>query len=43
MLNTNEVVRGAERMLRRLIGEDIELVTLLAPALDPVLADQRNQ
>jgi two-component system cell cycle sensor histidine kinase/response regulator CckA len=28
-----------EKMIRRLIGEDVELVVLLAPELDPVLVD----
>jgi PAS domain S-box-containing protein len=38
-IDLNEVVRDAERMLRRLIGEDIELVTTLAPRLGAVMAD----
>lgn len=37
-LDLNEVVRGLETMLRRVLGEDIEIVTDLAD-LDPVLAD----
>ena len=35
----NDLVRGAERMLRRLIGEDIELTLALSPHLDPCLLD----
>jgi two-component system cell cycle sensor histidine kinase/response regulator CckA len=33
------VVKGAEKLLERLIGEDIELVVVLDPALDRVKAD----
>ena len=35
----DEVVAGAGKMLKRLIGEDIELVTALAPDLGAVKAD----
>jgi len=35
----NDIVRGLEAMLRSLVGEDIELVCDLDPALVPVLAD----
>jgi len=35
----DEVVAGAGKMLKRLIGEDIELVTVLAPDLGAVKAD----
>ena len=35
----NGIVSDAERMLRRLIGEDIELVTRLTPGLGQVMAD----
>ena len=38
-INLNGVVADVERMLQRLIGEDIELVTRLAPHLGPVMAD----
>jgi signal transduction histidine kinase len=36
----NEVVSSTENLLRRLIGERIELVTILAPDLRTVLADE---
>ncbi len=39
VLDLNAVVVGLEKMLRRLIGEDIELVTQAAPALGRVKAD----
>jgi CheY-like chemotaxis protein len=44
-LDLNALISGAERMLQRLIGEDILLETDLGPALDPVEADpgQMNQ
>jgi PAS domain S-box-containing protein len=44
-LNLNNVVRDAERMLQRLIREDIELVSKLDPLLETVMADanQFNQ
>ncbi len=35
----NALVLNLDRMLRRLIGEDVELVTLLAPSVWPVAAD----
>jgi two-component system cell cycle sensor histidine kinase/response regulator CckA len=38
-INLNTVVVGVDRMLRRLIGEDIELRTLLAPSLGHTRAD----
>src|SRR5690606_15195578 len=38
-IDLNEVVSGLERMLRRIIGEDIELRTLLAPSLGAIRAD----
>jgi PAS domain S-box-containing protein len=39
VLDLNEVIAGVERMLRRLIPEDITLETRLDPGLDPVRAD----
>jgi signal transduction histidine kinase/DNA-binding LacI/PurR family transcriptional regulator/ActR/RegA family two-component response regulator len=39
VLSLNDVVTNLELMLRRLIGEDIQLATLLAPNLAPVTAD----
>jgi PAS domain S-box-containing protein len=39
ILNLNEVVADMSRMLQRIIGEDIELVTHLAQELGPVKAD----
>lgn len=40
VLDLNEVVGGAEKMLRRLIGEDVALTTVLGPELGAVKADQ---
>jgi two-component system, cell cycle sensor histidine kinase and response regulator CckA len=44
-LDLNALISGAERMLQRLIGEDILLATDLDPGLEPVEADpsQMNQ
>ncbi len=39
ILDLNEVIRSAERMLRPLLGEDIELRTNLASGVDRVAAD----
>ncbi|HBZ56783.1 MAG TPA: hypothetical protein DEO88_15380, partial [Syntrophobacteraceae bacterium] len=39
VLDLNLVIVDMEKMLRRLIGEDIDLVTVLDPALGRVLAD----
>jgi signal transduction histidine kinase/ActR/RegA family two-component response regulator len=38
-LDVNEVLRGMEKMLRRLIGEDVSLSTVLAPELGRVQMD----
>ena len=45
VLDLNSVVAEAEKMLRRLISEDVHLVSLLQPRLSPVRADlgQLNQ
>src|SRR6266516_3968683 len=40
VLDLNRVVADMDRMLRRLIGEDVELMTRLAPQLDAVRADR---
>jgi len=39
LLNLNDLVRDMERMLRRVMGEDIELNTVLSPEPLPVRAD----
>jgi two-component system, cell cycle sensor histidine kinase and response regulator CckA len=39
VLDVNEIVGRMDRILRRLIGEDIDVVTRLRPKLDLVLAD----
>jgi PAS domain S-box-containing protein len=39
IINLNEVISGMEKMLRRLLGEDLDLVTLLDPSLGAVKAD----
>jgi two-component system cell cycle sensor histidine kinase/response regulator CckA len=39
MLNLNASVRNLEKVLPRLLGEDIEVVTSLAPTLGCILAD----
>ena len=38
-LDLNQTVRSLERMLTRVIGEDVELTTALDPGLQPVLVD----
>ena len=40
VLNLNTIVAELDKMLSRLLGEDIELQTSLDPALGPVKADQ---
>jgi two-component system cell cycle sensor histidine kinase/response regulator CckA len=39
VLDLNAVVKETETLLRRMLGEDILLTAVLAPDLDPVLAD----
>ena len=39
VLDLNAVVSEAEKMLRRIIGEDVRLATVLQPRLSPVRAD----
>jgi PAS domain S-box-containing protein len=39
LINLNSVVEEMDKMLKRLIGEDIDLVTVLGPALGQVRAD----
>jgi PAS domain S-box-containing protein len=39
VVNLNDLVRENEKMLRRLIGEDVELTAVLDPALAPVRVD----
>ncbi len=36
----NEVIASTENLIRRLVGEHIEVITDLSPGLGPVLADQ---
>ena len=38
-MNLNDIVRNVDKMLRRLIGEDIEVLTVLAPNLGTVKVD----
>jgi PAS domain S-box-containing protein len=39
VVDLNELILTTDKMLRRLIGEDIELVILPAPGIDPVQVD----
>jgi two-component system cell cycle sensor histidine kinase/response regulator CckA len=39
VFDLNTVVADVEKLLQRLIGEDVELVSLLDPALEPIEAD----
>ena len=42
IVNLNDVVRGMESMLSRLMGEDIEIVTSLMDRLDRVVVDRHQ-
>ena len=39
IVNLNDIVRDVDKMLRRLIGEDVEVLTVLAPNLGTVKVD----
>src|SRR5207249_941943 len=39
VVDLNAVVADTEQMLRRLLGEDLELLTLLSPQIAPIKAD----
>jgi PAS domain S-box-containing protein len=39
VIDLNSIVKGAETMIQRLIGEDVEIVTDLAPGLGAIRAD----
>ena len=39
IINLNEIITGLSSMLRRIIGEDIELRTSLSPEISPIWAD----
>lgn len=39
ILNLNNLIIHLDKMLRRMIGEDIDLVAIMAPELHPILAD----
>ncbi len=41
-LDLNQVVLGLERMIRRFLGEHIEVSCNLAPLLDPICADRQG-
>jgi nitrogen-specific signal transduction histidine kinase/ActR/RegA family two-component response regulator len=42
VLDLNSVVASTEKMLRRLIGEDVELAAILSPSIGRVKADPRR-
>ncbi len=42
VVEVNAIVEGLLPMLRRLIGEDVQIVTALSPGASSVLADQRQ-
>jgi PAS domain S-box-containing protein len=39
VVDVNEIAKRTDKLLRRLIGEDVELVTILGPGLPPVRID----
>jgi PAS domain S-box-containing protein len=39
VVNLNDIVRGMENLLRRIIGEDVDLTTTMAPDLGKALVD----
>jgi two-component system cell cycle sensor histidine kinase/response regulator CckA len=39
VLNLNQIASGVEKMLHRILGEDIDYVQMLAPDLGAVWAD----
>ena len=39
LLNLNQIAAGVEKMLQRILGEDIDLVLVLAPDLGLIMAD----
>jgi two-component system cell cycle sensor histidine kinase/response regulator CckA len=39
VVNLNDIISGMEKMLRRVIGEDVELTSLASPALRAIMAD----
>jgi len=39
VVDLNQLIAGTERMIARLVGADVEVTTLLAPALGKVMAD----
>nr|WP_261341240.1 PAS domain S-box protein [Fimbriiglobus ruber] len=39
VLNLNETVKSTEKLLRRLIGEDVRLATVMSPNIKPVKVD----
>jgi len=42
VLDLNDVIHGVERMLRRILGEHLELFTVLEPALGRIRSDRGN-
>ena len=39
IVDLNEIVGGMQKMLRRLIGEDVELIVVAAPSLQKIMVD----